>query len=276
MKKNCCKILLLLYLFLWIITAKAADPQALSDISITSTVLDEETVSKLSDTAAMTEVRALIKPLREAVLSTELFSKIKKINFKNGDYFKQGDHLVQFECDRQSAELRASQAEVEAKRMIYQNNEDLSQFDAVSSLELKVSKAQLDKAQAELRASRARNRECQIIAPWDGRVTDVNAHAFEVVEPGREIMKILDDRSLEVEMIVPSNWLRWLKPGISSHITIDETGEEHVIEVSRVGARVDPVSQTIRIFASFKEETSEILAGMSGTVFFSLPADRNI
>ena len=276
MKKDRCKIVLILYICLWIVTAKAADPQALSDISMTSTVFDKETVNKLSDTAAMTEVRALIKPLREAVLSTELFSKIKKINFKNGDYFKQGDHLVQFECDKQRAELRAAEAEVAAKRMIYQNNQDLSQFDAVGTLELKVTKAQLDKAHAELQANRARNRECHIIAPWNGRVTEINAHAFEVVEPGREIMRILDDRSLEVEMIVPSKWLRWLKPGINSHITIDETGEDHMIEVSRVGARVDPVSQTVRIFASFKDDTPEILAGMSGTVFFSLPADHNI
>ena len=84
-------------------------------------------------------------------------------------------------------------------------------------------------------------------------------------------MKILDDDSLEVEMIVPSNWLRWLEPGINSPIVVDETGRSYDIRITRVGARVDPVSQTVRLYANFKEETLDILAGMSGTVTFDLP-----
>ena len=80
----------------------------------------------------------------------------------------------------------------------------------------------------------------------------------------------------EIEMIVPSNWLRWLKLGINSLMAIDETGENHHIEISRIGASVDPVSQTVRIFAHFIDGTPNILAGMSGTVLFNLPDEHEI
>nr|MCH9639969.1 HlyD family efflux transporter periplasmic adaptor subunit [Betaproteobacteria bacterium] len=179
--------------------------------------------------------------------------------------------LIQFDCDRQKAELRAAEAEAKTRKLMFKNNKDLSEFNAVGSLELEVSKAQFDKALAELSVIKVRHQKCEIKAPWNGRVTEVNAHVHEVIEPGREIMKILDDDSLEIEMIVPSNWLRWLEPGINCPIAVDETGRNYEIRISRVGARVDPVSQTVRVFASFKDEVDEVLAGMSGTVIFDLP-----
>lgn len=158
-----------------------------------------------------------------------------------------------------------------AKKIVFKNNEDLAKFNAVGTLELEVSQVQLDKALAELDAIKISTYLCSIKAPWNGRVAEIKANASEVIEPGREIMRILGDESLEIEMIVPSNWLRWLKPGINCPITIDETGKDYEIEISKVGARVDPVSQTIRVFASFKSDAADILAGMSGTAIFNLP-----
>lgn len=228
-------------------------------------------LSPVSPKSGTTEIRALIKPLRESVLSTDFTARIAAIHAKNGDHFKQGSKLIEFDCKRQIAELKVAVAEAKAREMVFKNNQDLSQFNAVGSLELEVSKAQFDKALAELNISKARNHECTIKAPWSGRVAEINAHAHETIEPGREIMKIIDDTSLEIEMIVPSNWLRWLKPGITSPISVDETGRKYEIRVSRIGARVDPVSQTVRIFASFQDTTHDVLAGMSGAVLFTVP-----
>ena len=156
--------------------------------------------------------------------------------------------------------------------MVSENNESLSTFNAVGSLELEVSKVQLDKAMAELEAIKIGNYFiCSFRAPWNGRVTEIKANAHEVIEPGRELMKILDDKSLEVEMIVPSGWLKWIRPGIDISMVIDETGKNYDLEISRIGARVDPVSQTIRIFSSFKSDAADVLAGMSGAVIINLP-----
>ncbi|UJP05609.1 MAG: HlyD family efflux transporter periplasmic adaptor subunit [Nitrosomonas sp.] len=242
-----------------------------SDIPPVSIRVEKEIREKIIQSATTAQIRGLIKPLREAVLSTDVIAKVISIHVKEGDRFKQGERLIQFDCSRQRAQLKAAEAEVLAKKIVLENNQDLSKFNAVGSLELEVSKVQLDKALAELDAVRISSHLCSFKAPWNGRVTEVKANAYEVIEPGREIMKILDDKSLEIEMIVPSSWLRWIKAGIHCPMTIDETGKNYEIEISRVGARVDPVSQTVRIFASFKGDAADVLAGMSGTVTFSLP-----
>lgn len=249
--------------------AESIEPKAASVLNS----IEKQTKEKpTSPSTATTKIRGLVKPLREAVLSTDVIAKITHINVKEGDRFKQGEKLVQFECSRQRAQLKAAEAEVLAKKMISENNESLSTFNAVGSLELEVSKAQLDKAMAELEAIKIGNYFiCSFRAPWNGRVTEIKANAHEVIEPGREIMKILDDKSLEVEMIVPSGWLKWIRPGIDISMAIDETGKNYDLEISRIGARVDPVSQTIRIFSSFKSDAADVLAGMSGAVIVNLP-----
>ena len=262
--------LILVLLPFWYVTNSLAELTKLMDPS-ELIVIDKKIEGKVNQPISTAEIRGLIKPHREAVLSSDVGAKIAHISVKDGDYFKKGEKLIQFDCDRKNAELRAAAAETKVRKMIFNNNQDLLHFNAVGSLELEVSKAQYDKALAELNVIKVRNQECVIKAPWNGRVAEVKAYAHEVIEPGREIMKILDDDSLEIEMIVPSNWLRWLQPGINYPITVDETGKKYEIEIARIGARVDPVSQTVRVFASFKDDTSDVLAGMSGSVVFDLP-----
>ena len=55
----------------------------------------------------------------------------------------------------------------------------------------------------------------------------------------------------------------------SVQIFIDETQEVYLAEVVEIGARVDPVSQTIRVFGQFKEQPKQVLAGMSGSARFT-------
>ena len=223
------------------------------------------------ESASKVEIRGLVKPIRELTLSSNRIARISEINFKEGDSFKQGEKLVRFNCLQQRAEERAAEAEALAREAVFKNNQDLSKFNAVGSLELELSKSQYEKARADLNVLTVRNWDCVIKAPWTGRVTEVKAHTLEVVEPGREIMKILDDSSLEIEMIVPSKWLAWLQPGMNFPIIIDETGKSYESYISRIGARVDPVSQTLRIFASFKNNVPDVLAGMSGKAVLNFP-----
>lgn len=232
---------------------------------------DDKVNTESIESASKVEIRGLVKPIREMTLSSTRIARISEINFKEGDSFKQGEKLVRFNCLQQKAEERAAEADALTREAVFKNNQDLSKFNAVGSLELELSKSQYEKAQADLNVLTIRNWDCAIKAPWNGRVTEVKAHALEVVEPGREIMQILDDSSLEIEMIVPSKWLAWLQPGVSCPIIIDETGKSYEIYISRIGARVDPVSQTLRIFASFKDNVPDILAGMSGKAVFNFP-----
>jgi hypothetical protein len=79
-------------------------------------------------------------------------------------------------------------------------------------------------------------------------------------------LEILDDRSLEVELIAPSRWLAWLKPGYGFAVHIEETDKTYPAVITRVGGRVDPVSQTIKVFGEIQGDANDLMAGTSGRV----------
>ncbi|PWF47962.1 HlyD family efflux transporter periplasmic adaptor subunit, partial [Massilia glaciei] len=93
----------------------------------------------------------------------------------------------------------------------------------------------------------------------------------QYAQPGQAIMEILDDSVLEIEFLVPSKWLVWLKPGHRFSILIDETGKTYPAKLQRIGARVDPVSQSIKLVAAIDGRFPELLTGMSGRVQIAPP-----
>ena len=55
---------------------------------------------------------------------------------------------------------------------------------------------------------------------------------------------------------------------------IDETGQSYPAKVLRIGAKVDPVSQSVKLAAAINGKFPELIAGMSGTVLLAPPADQ--
>ena len=93
----------------------------------------------------------------------------------------------------------------------------------------------------------------------------------QFVLPGQLMLDILDDSALELEFIAPSRWLGWLNPGFAFRVRVDDTGKTYPARVQRVGARADPVSQTVKAVAIIDGHFSELLAGMSGRVIIASP-----
>lgn len=213
-------------------------------------------------------VRGLLKPLHEATLSSEVLAKVTEIPFTEGKRFKKGDVLVRFDCARYKAELAATQAEFSARKKTSDNNAELSTYNAAANLDVEVSAAETDKAAAQMQAAQAMLNGCTISAPWAGRVVEVVAHAHETVSPGKELLRILDDSKLEIELLAPSKWLAWLKIGSTFKFRVDETGKEYPAKILELGARVDPVSQTIRLTGVLNKQDAALLAGMSGSAHF--------
>ncbi|MBL1142652.1 MAG: efflux RND transporter periplasmic adaptor subunit [Proteobacteria bacterium] len=213
-------------------------------------------------------VRGLIKPVEKAIISSEIAGKIDSIPFKSGDAFKKGDVLVAFDCSFYRADLASAEAAYKSKQNIYENNKQLLALNAISDIDVSISKAEVDMARAERTMRAIRVNQCKIKAPYSGRVIEVAINEFETVPADKEILSILNDSQLEIELIVPSNWLNWLTVGESFSFLIDETGKTLEAKVSKTGAVVDPVSQTIKLVGKFESELDDVLSGMSGTAQF--------
>ncbi|MBF0192584.1 MAG: HlyD family secretion protein [Magnetococcales bacterium] len=131
-------------------------------------------------------------------------------------------------------------------------------------------------AVADIKFQESRLRGCRIQAPFSGKVANLLAREHQYVTPGHQLMKILDHRHLEMEMVVPSRWLLWLQIKDRFTIRIDETGKSYPAAVIRLGAEADPVSQTIKIVGETVGEHPELLPGMSGVALFSPAAGATL
>jgi len=102
-------------------------------------------------------------------------------------------------------------------------------------------------------------------------VSEQKVREQQYVQPGQVIMDIIDDSVLEIEFLVPSKWLAWIKPGYKFQVGIDETRKSYPAKVQRIGARIDPVSQSIKLVATIDGRFPELIAGMSGRVSLTAP-----
>ncbi len=217
------------------------------------------------------QIRGVVQPVDEAVLSSELSTKVVDLPFRDGQAFKKGETIIGFDCERHRSELAAAKAEYRSALLTVENNVKLKKYKAIGAFEVEISRAQAEKAKADVAALEAINKQCVIVAPFSGRVVETLIKAHEVPAANQPLVRIINDSELEVQLIVPSNWLGQLKAGTQFAFVIDETGKKHNVRVSRIGATVDPVSQTVKIIGTFTGAGKDVLAGMSGTAQFALP-----
>lgn len=205
----------------------------------------------------------------EVEISSEIGAKIATLPFRDGDAFRAGQTLVSLDCSLYAAQLHKAQAEADAATQLKQVNERLSQLHSIGEIDVEEAEAKAKAGAADVAYMQATVHKCVISAPFDGRVEKRSAAAQQFAEAGKPIMTILDTSHLELKMIVPSKWLAWLKPGHLLTVHVDEVGKTYPASVARVGARVDPVTQTVDVTAALEGRAPELLPGMSGWASFA-------
>ena len=216
-------------------------------------------------------VRGVVRALDQAALSTELPARVSKIGFREGEAFKAGDLLIAFDCERYRAEAQSAEAVFREMRLTLESNEHLDKLGAVGRHDVEISRARVAKAEAEARSLSSRLEQCEVKAPFDGRISELSINLYEQPQLNKPYLVIVGQSRLEIEVIVPSHWLSWITPGASLTFNIDETRRDYTARIVRIGAAVDAVSQMVKVIAAFDESVTDVLPGMSGAAHFARP-----
>lgn len=219
-----------------------------------------------------TVVRGIVRAVARAQISTDIQAPVVELSVREGESFRAGQVLLRFDCARLLAEWDAAKATEKEMQLGYESADYLKRKGAAGGLDVGIAKARLDKAEAEARAFAARAKYCSIVAPFDGRVTELGVERYETPPAGRPIIGIVDESSFEIDLIVPSAVLKWVQPGQKLQFSVDETGSTYDAAVLRVGALVDPVSQTVKVTAGMTPGDRRVVSGMSGTAVFAAEA----
>lgn len=217
-------------------------------------------------------IRAQLSPVTYTTVAAELSARVQEIPFREGENFKEGQKLVVFDCATQQAQYLKAKASMAIAERNYSTNKRLLALGSVGRIEYENSASEYQKSKAEADELAAVVAKCTIIAPFNGRVVEQKVRAQQFVQAGQPVLEILDNSALELEFIAPSKWSSWLVEGYKFQIKIDETGKDYPAKITRVGARIDSISQTIKVAAIIDGDYKELSPGMSGTLDIKPPA----
>lgn len=220
------------------------------------------------------EIRAQLTPRRYTTLAAEIGAKVNRLPVSEGATFRAGQLLVGFDCSLQQAQMQKARAELQGAEQTLKTNQRLAELNSVGKLDLDMAQAATLKARADVVANQAVLSKCSITAPFSGRVAEQKVREQQYVQPGQALLDVLDDSVLELEFLVPSRWLSWLRVGGTFQVQIDETRKTYPAKFIRIGARVDPVSQSVKVAAAIDGQFQELITGMSGRVQITPPESR--
>lgn len=221
----------------------------------------------INKTQETQQARGVLQAGETAEIAAGMSGRLLRANYKPGQSFKSGALLARFDCTRQKAERAALEQAHQTLSAKYDNVSELFNLGASGQLDVTIARSEMQQAAAERDAIDAKLKDCSVYAPYAGYVIERHVSAFETPQVGQPLYSVQRHGSLELSIIAPSKWMRWIKVGKKFDFTVDETGETIKARIIRTGASVDPVSQTIELTAKPTVRTKS-LAGMSGIADF--------
>ena len=226
--------------------------------------------SKVPDSSSSAEsVRVLLIPDGETTLSSPVTAKIKTLFASIGASVASGQVLVSFDCDEPVARLAMANAELAGAVESHEAKIRMQGLEQASDVEVALAASAAAKARGQVALQKAQIGQCNVAAPWSGRVSKVHVRNHMSVTPGQPMLELVKSGPLRLKMNIPSKSIGKFKTGTTIDIEIDETGKTYQARVQALNSRVDPVSQTIEIEAAISRYHPELLPGMSGVAIFN-------
>ncbi|MDO2398888.1 efflux RND transporter periplasmic adaptor subunit [Enterobacter hormaechei] len=209
-------------------------------------------------------VRFLVLASKESPLSSVVAGRVAKVNVQLGDNVAAGKVLAQLDCRDLNARRSAAQAEYHAAQLRYEAKARLQGLNSAAQLEVGLAAAEVNRTKGQMGIFDAQLEQCRFVAPFSGTVARIYVKEGQGVAAGGPVIDIVGSGTLRARLNVPSNWVTWLAIGSQLEATVGETGKTYPLRVTHMSGKVDAVSQTIEIEASFPDKTENVLPGMSG------------
>jgi membrane fusion protein, multidrug efflux system len=222
-------------------------------------------------------VTGSIQPARRADLRAEVSAVVLQVLKENGETVRSGDLLVRLDDTSirdglASAEesARASgqafeQAERQVQRLKTLQGQGMTSMQALEDAEVRRNNAQSDLAAARARVVSARQqmRRTEVRAPFDGVVSERKVSAGDTAQVGKELVKVIDPRSMRFEGLVSADRMHEIKIGqdvsfrVNGYPDIQFSGK-----VKRVDAAANATTRQVEVLVEFADEKAPKVSGL--------------
>jgi RND family efflux transporter MFP subunit len=217
-------------------------------------------------------VTGSIQPERRADLRAEVAAVVLQVLKENGEAVKQGDVLVKLdetairdnlssaEASARSAAQALDQAERQVERMKTLRASGMTSAQAMDDAEVRRNSAASEVAAARSRAALARQQLSRTVvrAPFDGIVSDRKVSAGDTATIGKELVKVIDPRSMRFEGRVSADKIAAVKVGQPVGFRINGyAGQEFRGVVKRVDPAANEITRQVEVLVAFAPNSQQ-------------------
>ena len=222
-------------------------------------------------------VTGSIQPERKADLRAELSAVVMGVLKENGQTVRKGDLLVRLDdtsirdslLSAQEAERAASLAFDQAQRQ-HQRLKTLRESGMASAQQLEDAEIRRNSTQSDLSAARSRVvsarqqlQRTEVRAPFDGLVAERKVSAGDTAQVGKELLKVIDPRSLRLAGLVSSDAIQSVRAGQAVSFRVNGYGNQDFTgRVKFVSPTANPTTRQVEVIVDIEGDAPARLAGL--------------
>jgi HlyD family secretion protein len=238
---------------------KASVAVAQAELARNQAILDEMIAGARPQEIAQAE--ALVEELAAALeLNRSLFDRVSKASSSKA--------VAAADVDRAAQELRTTEARYASSKA------QLSQLlEGARPEQVRGQEAAVAGCQARLLQLEARIQDCEIVAPFYGRIQRRLVDEGKIVQPGQATLTLIESNSLEVQTGLPQNSLTQLLSEKSLQAVVEVGSQRAVATLARIAPAIDLASgarPAVFDIAGFKG----LVPGDAATVIIERPTDN--
>lgn len=248
-------------------------------------IVVETVAARLGRVAERVEGVGTARASESITMTSRVNGFVSRIEFEEGKRVKRGDILVELEAaeqradvDQARADLEQAQAAREDAHIRLERARALRQTGTVTdarldeaTMFLRSAEGRVRAADARIRVNQAKSEQLRITAPFDGRIGLRLVSLGALIQPGTAIATLDEVLTMKVETSLPETVLGKLVLGLSIVAkTSAYPDRKFTGKITALDTRVDPVTRSIKIHASFDNSDEALKPGLFMTVELEL------
>ena len=209
-----------------------------------------------------------VQPEKRADLRAEVAGIVMQLLKDNGEAVKRGDLLVRLDdtsireslqsadAGARAAQQAFDQAQRQVERLKTLQAQGMTSVQALDDAEGRRNAAQSELVAARSRvvAAQQQLRRTEVRAPFDGVVSDRKASVGDTAQVGKELLKVIDPRSMRFEGLVSADRMGEVKVGQRVSFRVNGVeGVDFAGKVQRVDAAANSVTRQVEVLVSFDD-----------------------
>jgi membrane fusion protein, multidrug efflux system len=209
-----------------------------------------------------------LQPERKADLRAEVAAVVQQVFKANGEAVRAGELLVRLDDTAIRDSLSSAEESVRAVTQAFEQSErqvqrlktlqaqGMTSTQALEDAEVRRNNAQSDLVAAKARVVSARQtlRRTEVRAPFDGVLSERKVSPGDTAQVGKELVKVIDPRSMRFEGLVSADRMAELKPGQAVNFRVNGAQPvDFAGKVKRIDATANATTRQVEVVVSFAD-----------------------